>query len=187
MDYQKIVCWGDSQTSGARSYGCYPLYLAETLNSNTRYLWHAINLSTNGHTARHLWFRLAQELQALRDVHQACVLIGGNDVGNGSPIDLFEEYYRQILIALRLNGFRVAYCGEIPPLWPDGHAFFPADTRDRRDAYNARISKVVSESHIGKLVKFPNLTADCYTDPIHFNESGNRKVAEAFASAITAF
>jgi hypothetical protein len=26
MNYQKIVCWGDSQTFGARSYGCYPIF-----------------------------------------------------------------------------------------------------------------------------------------------------------------
>jgi len=27
MNYQRIACWGDSQTFGARTYGCYPLYL----------------------------------------------------------------------------------------------------------------------------------------------------------------
>jgi len=58
---------------------------------------------------------LATELATLRDVYQACILIGTNDVGNGSDPDLFEEYYRQVLRALQLSGLRVAYCGEIPP------------------------------------------------------------------------
>ena len=184
MDYQKVACWGDSQTSGARTYGCYPLYLAQILNAKTRYRWQLINSSFNGYTARDLWFRIAHDLTTLRDVYQACVLIGTNDVGNNSPLDLFEEYYRQILAALQLNGIRVAYCGEIPPIWPDGHAFFPAATRQSRDEYNARVKKVVGEFEIGQLVEFRALSADCYTDPVHFNEYGSCVVANAFANAI---
>ena len=184
MDYQKIVCWGDSQTFGARSYGCYPLYLCKYLNEGTRYTWRAINFSTNGHTARDLWFRLTGELATLHDVYQACVLIGTNDVGRNSPLDLFEEYYRQILTSLELSGIRVAFCGEIPPIFPDGHAFFPADTAGKRAEYNERVFKVVEESRIGRLVKFPALTADCYTDPVHLNEKGNAALARAYADAI---
>lgn len=187
MDYQKIVCWGDSQTFGARSYGNYPLYLAQTLSSETRYTWQAINISTNGHTVRDLWFRFTQDLPALKDVHQACILIGANDVGNETPIDLFEEYYRQLLTGLQLNGFKVIHCGEIPPIWPDGHAYFPVATRVARHAYNERVIKVVESSKNGNLVRLSNLTADCYTDPVHFNEAGNRVVARAFASAVMAF
>src|SRR3972149_176233 len=124
MNYQKIVCWGDSQSSGARTYGCYPLYLAKILNEKTRYIWQAINLSTNGHTVRDLGFRLPNDLMQLHDVYQACILIGANDVGCNSPPDLFDEYYRQILHALQLNRFRAVYCGDIPPIWPDGQPFF---------------------------------------------------------------
>jgi lysophospholipase L1-like esterase len=184
MDYQKIVCWGDSQTFGARSYGCYPLYLAKILNAETRYVWRAINLSTNGHTARDLWFRLSTELATLHDVYQACILIGTNDVGNGSDLDLFEEYYRQILTSLKLNGLRVAYCGEIPPIWADGHAFFSEKTCARRDDYNARVHKAVTESGIGRVVTFSGLSLDCYTDPVHLNEKGNAVIARSFADAI---
>lgn len=187
MNYQKIVCWGDSQTFGARSYGCYPLYLAKLLNAGTRYTWRAINFSTNGHTVRDLWFRLASELATLQDVYQACILIGANDVGRGSPLDLFEEYYQQVLEALRLSGVSVAYCGEIPPIWPDGHAFFPSHTALRRDDYNARIRRVVGESTSARLVEFSGLTVDCYTDPVHLNEKGNEVVARSFAEAIMSY
>lgn len=184
MDYQKIVCWGDSQTFGARTYGCYPLYLAKYLNEGTRYTWRAINLSTNGHTARDLWFRLTEELATMHDIYQACILIGTNDVGCNSPLDLFEEYYRQILTALQLNGIRVVFCGEIPPIWPDGHAFFSAATAARRGEYNERVYKAIECSSVGRLVRFPSLTADCYTDPVHLNEKGNEIVARAFADAV---
>jgi len=187
MNYQKLVCWGDSQTCGARTYGCYPLYLVQALDAQTRYIWQAINLSTNGHTARDTWFRLAHELQMLGDVNQACLLIGTNDVGNQTPPALFEEYYRQILTALQIEGLRVVFCGEIPPIWPDGHAFFSNSTRDGRDVYNAAIRRCVEKSTIARLVEFPDLSPTCYVDPVHFSEEGNRVVAGAFAAAIRAY
>jgi lysophospholipase L1-like esterase len=187
MNYQKIVCWGDSQSNGARTYGCYPLYLARMLNEETRYVWRTIDLSTNGHTARDLWFRLAYDLGSIKDVYQACVLIGTNDVGRGSPLDLFEEYYRQILVALRLSGILVTYCGEIPPIGSDGHAFFSKDSSQRRDDYNARIRKVVNENSAARLVDFSDLTPDCFTDPVHLNEKGNEVLARCFARAIVRY
>ncbi len=187
MNYQKIICWGDSQTFGARTYGCYPLYLGQLLDSRTRYAWQVINFSANGHTARDLWFRMGRELNQVKDVHQACILIGANDVGNGSPVDVFEEYFRQILTALQIHRFRAVYCGEIPPIWPDGHAFFPVDTRERRSAYNAAIRRCVEASAIARLVEFEGLSQECFVDPVHFHETGNKAVAQAFADAITAF
>lgn len=187
MNYQKIICWGDSQTFGARTYGCYPMYLAQILDTKTRYVWRAINRSSNGHTARDLWFRLAHELDTVNDVHQACILIGTNDVGNGSPETLFEEYYRQILQTLEMHRFRSVFCGEIPPIWPDGHAFFPTETKNRRADYNEAIKRCVENSSIARLVQFPLLSRTCFVDPVHFHETGNRAVAGAFADAIMAF
>ena len=82
MNYQKIVCWGDSQTFGARTYGCYPLYLVRSLNHNSRYIWNAISFCANGYTARDLWFRFGPDLLTIHDAPQACILIGANDVVN---------------------------------------------------------------------------------------------------------
>ena len=98
MNYQKIACWGDSQTVGARTYGCYPLYLGQILNQRTRYSWQVLSLANNGYTARDLWLRVSADLPGLTDFHQACILIGANDVGHDSPSDTFAEYYRQILL-----------------------------------------------------------------------------------------
>lgn len=187
MNYQNIACWGDSQTFGARSYGCYPLYLGRFLNGQTRYKWRVLNYSTNGDRARDLWFRLARELPQLRDVYQACVLIGANDVGNGSPPELFEEYFSQALDALRVSGLRAVHCGEIPPIGADGHSFFPRETEALREQYNAAVKTVVSQCPIARFVTFPDLGENHFSDPVHFNEAGNQLVAERFAQAIMAF
>ncbi len=187
MNYQRLVCWGDSQSYGARTYGCYPLYLIRELNRTTKYRWNALNLSANSHTARDLWFRVAQEAPALNDFYRTCILIGANDVANGTPVDLFAEYYCQILDTLEVCGWRVAHCGEIPPFWPDGHAFFAKDLIYRRDEYNEFVRRVVGSSRIARLVSFPKLTEECYVDPVHFNEQGNLVVAQAFAVSVKGF
>jgi lysophospholipase L1-like esterase len=184
VNYQNIACWGDSQTFGARSYGCYPLYLAQALNADTRYRWRALNFSTNGHTARDLWFRLAHELPMVHDIYQACVLIGTNDVGNGTAPEVFAEYYRQILDALAIARFRVIYCGEIPPILADGHSFFARDTASSRERYNEIVSKAVADCPRAKLVRFPDMDGTHYCDPVHFTEAGNRYVAQCFAREV---
>ena len=89
MHYQNLLCIGDSQTFGARTYGCYQLYLAQTLTQQTPYQWRTINRSVNGYTARELWFLLNNEIEVISDTYQVCVLIGTNDVGHETPLDLF--------------------------------------------------------------------------------------------------
>ncbi len=184
QNYQRIACWGDSQTFGARTYGCYPLHLVRELNDTTRYTWTAVNLSTNGHTARDLWLRLGTELMQISDLFRACVLIGANDVANNTPVDLFEEYYRQILDALCLGGIRRIHCGEIPPLKPDGHAFFAKGCDDNLQIYNRALRNAVADCANAGVVEFPDLDEDCYVDPAHFSELGNERVAAHFAQAI---
>lgn len=184
MNYQRVACWGDSQTFGARTYGCYPLYMVKALNESTRYTWSAINLSTNGHTARDLWFRLGRELMTLSDVYRACILIGANDVANRTPLSIFAEYYRQILDALSIGGIRKVHCGEIPPLWPDGHVFFDSECAEHRASYNEVIKDLVSQEPSAVLVEFPDLTQGSFVDPAHFSELGNEIVAQNFVESI---
>lgn len=187
VNYQKIVCWGDSQTFGARTYGCYPLYLIRILNSETRYTWNALSICKNGYTARDLWFRLGLDLLTMNDTKQACILVGANDVGNGTPIDLFAEYYRQILDALTIAQFRIVHCGEIPRILADGHPYFPKDCELRRPEYNSALEEAVSRVSIARFVRFPALEESHLVDPVHFSEQGNLAIAQAFATSVKAF
>ena len=110
------------------------------------------------------------------------------DIGGvQSPLDLFEEYYRQILHALRVRKFRAVFCGEIPPIWPDGHAFFSAESERRRGAYNERIRAAVATASVARLVTLDDLGAESFCDPVHPSETGNERIAERFARAIMAF
>ncbi len=184
MHYQNLLCIGDSQTFGARTYGCYPLYLAQMLTMRTPYQWRTINRSVNGYTARDLWFLLNNEIEVISDTYQACVLIGTNDVGNETPLDLFEEYYRQIVRTLLIKKYKAIYCGEIPPIYPDGHIFFCKNTVELRKQYNDTIKQLCAENKRSLWVPINGLSRECYVDPVHFNEQGNRLVAESFSTAI---
>ena len=186
MHYQNLLCLGDSQTFGARSYGCYPLHLAESLSQHTPYQWRTINRSVNGYTARDLWFLLNEQIDGVLDTYQACVLIGTNDVGNGTPVEVFEAYYRQILRCLAIKRYKAIYCGEIPPIHADGHVFFPRPTVERRRHYNEAIRRAVDACPQAVWVPMEGLDRDAYVDPVHFNEEGNRRVARAFHGAVVA-
>jgi len=127
---------------------------------------------------------MATTLPTLSDVHGSCLLIGTNDVGNQSPVDLFSEYYRQILDALSIAGMRIVFCGEIPRIVVDGHPFFSRESASLRDQYNQAIEAAVQDCPVAELVRFPELGEDCYVDSVHFNEAGNERVADAFATAL---
>ncbi len=184
MNYQNVLCLGDSQTFGARSYGCYPLYLADILEQKTPYIWRVINRSTNGHTARDLWFRVNYEAEPIKDTYQACILIGTNDVAENKDIGIFEKYYKQIVVTLLVKGYRSIYCGQIPPIFADGHVFFKKGSADRINDFNHCIENIVSSFERVNFVELSGLDRSCYEDPVHFNEKGNQQVANCFADAI---
>ena len=108
-------------------------------------------------------------------------------MGNGTPIDLFAEYYRQILDGLTIAQFRVVHCGEIPRILADGHPYFPRDCELRRPEYNAALEATVSRVSIARLVRFPALEEADLVDPVHFSEHGNLAIAQAFATSVKAF
>lgn len=111
-------------------------------------------------------------------------MIGTNDVGDNSDLKLFTEYYRQCLLALQISGIRAIYCGHIPPMFPNGHAFFDQDCLRRRELFNDAITEVVANVPIAHIVVFDRLTRDHYEDPVHFNEEGNILIAECFAKMV---
>ena len=184
MNFQNLLCLGDSQTNGARSYDCYPLHLVRMLSQQTPYAWRAIPLCANGYTARDLWFVLNREIDTISDTYQACVLIGANDVGEGKDVELFAEYYRQILRVLFIKRYKAVFCGEVPPIFSDGHIFFDRDCATRRELFNRTIEAVVAEFPQAHVVTLGHLSRELYEDPVHFNQRGNVAVAEAFKEVI---
>ena len=53
-----------------------------------------------------------------------------------------------------------------------------------RERFNEAIAAVAAEFPRAVYTPLGDLSRDCYEDPVHFNEKGNLKVAEAFAAVI---
>jgi len=186
MVYQNIVCYGDSQTFGARTYGNYPLYLAKILSEETEYAWRTINRSVNGYTARDLWFKINDEIDGIQDTVQVCLMIGTNDCKTISPDmgQLFKEYLRQILRSFFIKGYTVFFAG-IPPIYSKGQIPWTKRSERKRFVLNQIIKDITSEpSPFLHYVDMESLREEHYADAVHFNEKGNEKVAKLFANHI---
>ncbi len=183
MNYNNIVFWGDSLTYGARTYGCYPLYLVKMLNASTPYNWRAINRGVNGFTAKDLWFKVNWDLEMLNDTYLSCVLIGTNDCSVLSEGAVFKTYLEQLIDAIFIKKGKKIFLGEIPDIIQNAHPFFTKQSNEKRTELNSIIYEICDKNNNLELVRF-NLNEDCYEDSVHFSEKGNQIVAESFFNKI---
>lgn len=184
MVYLNIICWGDSQTSGARTYGCYPLYLANKLTERTGYNVRAINKSVNGYTARQLWFKMNEEIESVTDTEQSCVMIGTNDcrLTDLTDEELFRMYYEQMILTLKIKQIKNIFIATIPPIYPSGYFPYGNKSNIHRKKLNKIIRSIAHKENVN-LVDMGNLNEKHYVDAVHLNEDGNKQVAFNFIDA----
>lgn len=188
MIFYNVACYGDSQTFGARSYGCYPVYLADLLKRRAKGTeYRTINRSVNGYTARDLWFKLNEEIDTL-DASVACLMVGTNDVRKMTPVEVYGEYVRQMILAFQIKGYQHVFVGGIPPIVKqDFDPWYPQRVAKDEPVYQRELRKVVKG--FGKFctyVPMSHLTEVHYEDSVHFNERGNWAVADRFADYMVA-
>jgi lysophospholipase L1-like esterase len=183
INYNNIVCFGDSLTFGARSSGCYPLYLVDMLNKNSPYKWRVINRGINGTTARDLWFRINWEIEKLDDAFIYCLLIGTNDCSAGTEENIFTMYLEQILDCMLIKKAKVILIGEIPQIINDGNPFYTKAATEKRIRLNEIIKEVSCGYSQVKIINF-DLDKSCCEDSVHFNEKGNYLIAKSYFDTI---
>lgn len=181
MIFQKVDCWGDSLTFGARTYGCYPVFLGQVLRKETGLEWLVRNRGVNGNTARELWFRVNEQVEQQPDHHVACVMIGTNDAKLGTPVDIFAEYYEQTVVALLAHGWTVVVM-PIPLIVSLGRLPYTKQSEAHREVLNEVICDVAKRRDVRRVSSL--LTAEDLCDGVHLNETGNQHIANAFADAI---
>jgi lysophospholipase L1-like esterase len=172
MNYQNIVCYGDSQTNGARTYTSYPHYLALELEKRDGKLWNVIERAVSGYTAKDLLKMI--QMDNIPDCIQACVMIGTNDCKISTDYKVFVQYIHRIDTALRIKGITPIF-GKIPRIYVGGG-----------DLPYMRINEPwrVKLNHCLKGAISTDMPPDCYEDAVHFNDKGNRMLAKIFAEAI---
>lgn len=187
--YNNILCLGDSQTFGARSYGCYPIYLSSLLEQEVEKVrgkepcyYRVINKSVNGYTARDLYFKINNEAEDIKDVYMACLMIGTNDCHKNSDVKLFGEYLKQIILTLKTKGVKVIYFGLIPEIYNEADPWYQNDVQKKRKILNEMINSIAAE--FGAFIVDTKLDITCYADSVHFNEKGNAILANKFKEVI---
>jgi lysophospholipase L1-like esterase len=185
MNWETLLCLGDSITIGARSYLGYPDYAADFLKQKTAKHWLAVNYAVSGYTtvqlARHIVTNY-DSLEALKPL-LTTILIGTNDVKVGTDLELYKIALDQtILLAKLLTLNKNVMLFKIPQLGKGVMYPYNIEMNKRVDAFNNAIEEKAHE-HNCKLVNLPITDTDYY-DGVHLTEAGSKKVAQFLSDYI---
>ncbi len=185
MNWETLLCLGDSITFGARSYCAYPDYAGATLEQNLGNHWQVVTYAVNGYTAMDLQRLMTANFANIKqfDAGVVSLLIGTNDVKKSTPIGDYEIAYRQILLKIKLlaPGKRI-FMLKIPH-FPAGLAYpYTFKMNDTITAYNQLLEKLAAE-YGAKLLEFSFTEADFF-DGIHLTTQGSLSAGQQLAQAI---
>ncbi len=185
MNWETILCIGDSITIGARSYLGYPEYLGHYLQAKTGANWNVINHAVSGYTCRDICRHLNNNypMVDLQKPSVATILIGTNDVKQETKLDAFGIAYEALIVKTKL-------------LVPHNHIFLikiPLLGVGVKYPYTFSMNEVIPKYNkvITELAKKYDLrTISLNTEPVefydgvHLNEAGSRSYAKQILKTI---
>ncbi len=185
MNWETLICFGDSITAGARSYLGYPEYTGNVLSGKLNKEWNIINYSANGLTTIGLVRSINEKFSSLKsfDASMISVLIGTNDLKENIPEEEFAIAYAQLVVKLRLvcrNNHIVLI--KIPQ-FPAGIMYpYHLNMNEQLTRFN-KVIESIAQKHQLKLLAF-ELSADQFYDGVHLNEAGSRNCGSQLAKFI---
>ncbi len=185
MNWETLLCLGDSITFGARSYLGYPEICGSVLEKKLEKKWNVINHATNGFTTIDLVRSLNPELISYKQVFPSLIsiMIGTNDIKNKTAISDFEIAYRQLLVKATLFSVNNnIVCLKIPRF--TNKVFYPYhyDMNTKVKEFNLLIEKLAAE-HGCRHFEL-NLSDDDFYDGVHFSSKGSTTAGHQLASYI---
>lgn len=104
MNWETLLCFGDSITFGARSYLGYPEICGNILQKTLQKNWNVINHSTNGFTTIDLVRSIDGNYANMQNVFPSIisVMIGTNDIKAVTEPEEFEIAYNLLITKLKL-------------------------------------------------------------------------------------
>ena len=185
MNWETLLCWGDSITIGARSYLAYAEYAGTYLSETTNREWHTPVHATCGFTASDLNRSLTPVMPTMKDYQPSflTILIGTNDLKAPTSRECFRIAYRQVLIKARLicrPGQILAI--QIPQLKTGVMYPYQMEMNETVEEFNEDISQLARDFGV-RTVKLQLADEDLF-DGVHLNESGSTHVAWQIAEFI---
>jgi len=185
MNWETLLCWGDSITIGARSYLCYPEYAAQSLADATDRRWHAITHAVCGYTACDLNRSLAPEIGKMKDLKPGLltIMIGTNDLKGPTALKPFKIAYSQLLIKARMVcGPNQILLFEIPELKTGVMYPYLVSMNASVRKYNTAIKELADQ--FGVRTIGVDLEDHHLFDGVHLDETGSHHVGCQLAAKV---
>jgi lysophospholipase L1-like esterase len=187
MNWETILCLGDSITIGSRSYLGYPEYCGHFLSAKTNKSWNVINHATAGFTTIDLARSVDNHLAHLKTHSPQIItlLIGTNDLKtNTSPGD-FRIALEQLIIKSKLivgnNNIVILH---IPALMDGVMLPYKIAMNKTIEVYNGIINEVATKEMISQTEI--NMLPHHSFDGVHLNNEGSKYWGEELSKFIIA-
>lgn len=185
MNWETLLCLGDSITIGARSYCGYPEYTGSALEKEIGNRWNVINHATSGFTAMDLHRSITNNFSNLKQFEPGIVtlLIGTNDVKKNTSVEDFTIAYNLVVMkAMMLAVNRNLVLVKIP-YFPKNIAYpYNYNMNERVARFNEVIDEI-AKSYGARTIEF-DITEEDLFDGVHLNTAGSRNAGCQLCSFI---
>jgi lysophospholipase L1-like esterase len=178
MNWESLLCMGDSITRGARSYLGYPEIAASLLRSSTGTDWVSWNFAWNGYRAVDLLRAIDEHRSSIAQFSPSLctIMVGTNDAKEGIPLADYALVMEQLTTKARLLAQnRNVLLLSVPRLAQGMSLPYNAGMNVHIDAYNGALRTIASQAKCTFLELA--CTSDDLSDGIHLNEAGARSFA----------
>ena len=176
MNWETLLCLGDSITIGSRSYLGYPEYCGQFLSIETSKNWNVINHAVAGFTTIELARSIDKSIAQLKTIKPEIitVLIGTNDLKSNTSLKNFKIAFQQLLTKAQLIiGNKNILVLEIPEL-PRGIMLpYKIEMNETIIKYNEVIKEVAKKE--GLMLFKIDSKPEHFFDGVHLNDSGSEE------------
>ena len=185
MNWETLLCLGDSITIGARSYLGYPEYCGNFLNDKTNKHWNVINHSVSGFTAIDLVRYIDSNWSNLKDLapEVISIMIGTNDLKIKTTTEDFEIAYRQLIIKSKLlvNSNNIII-HKIPLLQKGVMLPYNLKMNILIENYNNTIKKIAESEDL--ILNDMDSHSEYFYDGVHLNSKGSEAWGKTLSEII---
>jgi lysophospholipase L1-like esterase len=185
MNWETIICVGDSITIGSRSYLGYPEYCGDFLSKHTHKSWNVVNHAVAGFTTIDLARSIDKNFSNLKSIKPdiATVLIGTNDLKSPTSPALFRAAYEQVVTKVQLIiGNTNIILLELPTLMDGVMLPYKTGMNQTIAAYNTIIKDIATKKDLIYAQLEYNETH--FYDGVHLNEPGSEHVGKQISDHI---
>lgn len=176
MNWETILCLGDSITIGSRSYMGYPEYCGNYLKKKTKKEWNVINCSVAGFKVidliRHIdlnWLNIKGSSPLL-----ASIMIGTNDLKSGTSIEDFKIAFDLLVLKAKLLvGSKHIVLNKIPTLQKGVMLPYNSGMNKTAILYNNFIEEFAQQE--GLILNTMPESEDLFLDGVHLNAKGSKE------------